>query len=158
MLWRPTYETRIRRGFALPRLEGLTLDGGEAATPTTGALLGAFDPRAGAELGVWRRLLDEAGLSAFTVFVRPAWTPRERRALALATAPAQHPWTLLVEDPGESWASVIETDRPERAFAAVLHEEVTEPLMVGLPTEEAWDEFKEAIRAIGPEARPTAPG
>ena len=144
MLWRPTYETRIRRGLALPRLEGLTLDGGETATPTSGSLLGAFDPRASAELGVWRRLLDEAELTAFTVFVRPAWTPRERRALALATAPGQHSRTLLVEDPSGSWASVIETDRPERAFAAVVRDGTAEPLMVGLPTEEAWDEFREA--------------
>ena len=152
MLWRPTYETRIRRGLALPRLEGRTLDGSETATPTHGAFIGAFDPRAGAELGIWRRLLEEAGVSALTVFVRTAWTPRESRALALATAPAQHPWTLLAEDPDGVWASVVESDRLERSFAAVVRAGVVDPLMVGLPTEEAWDEFREAAEPKSSEA------
>ena len=148
MLWRPTYETRVLRGVALPRLAGRTLDGQSGAAPGEGATLGAFGPLAFAELGVWRRLLEEADPErpVPTVLVRAAWTERERRALDVATPPAQRPWTLLADDPTGAWAAAVEPDRAERAFGAVVRGGQAVLLMVGLPTEDAWDEFREEAR------------
>ena len=145
MLWKPTYETRVLRGVALPRLEGRTLDGQDGAAPVEGSMLGAFGPFATAELGVWRRLLEEAypERRVPTVLVRAAWTERERRTLAVATAPSLHPWTLLANDPSSGWSAAVGPDRAERAFGAVVRAGVAELLMVGLPTEEAWDAFRE---------------
>lgn len=147
MLWKPTYETRILREVALPRLEGRTLDGQDGAAPVEGAMLGAFGPFASGELGIWRKLLEEAfpQRRVPTVLVRAAWAERERRTIAIATQPVQHPWTLLANDPSEAWSAAIGPDRAERAFGAVVHGGVAKLLMVGLPTEEAWDAFRQEL-------------
>ena len=145
MLWKPTYETRILRSVVLPRLEGKTLDGQEGAAPVEGVMLGAFGPFASNELGIWRRLLQEAfpERKVPTVLVRASWTERERRTIATGTPPALQPWTLLANDPEGSWTAAIGPDRAERAIGAVVHGGVATLLMVGLPTEEAWDTFRE---------------
>ena len=147
MLWKPTYETRVLQSIPLVRLEGRTLDGQDGAAPIEGAMLGAFGPFATAELGIWRRLLAEAYPSRRvpTVLVRAVWTERERRTLATGTAPALHAWTLLANDDAGAWSSAIGPDRAERAFGAVVRGGVAELLMVGLPTEEAWDLFQEKL-------------
>lgn len=144
MLWKPTYETRVLRNVTLPRLEGRTLDGQDGAAPVEGVMLGAFGPFASAELGVWRRLLQEAAPDRRvpTVLVRAAWSERERRTLATATPPSQQPWSLLANDPEGAWSAAVGPDRAERAFAAVIRGSVAALLMVGLPTEDAWDEFQ----------------
>ena len=101
MLWKPTYETRVLRDLALPRIVGRTLDGQDGAAPVEGAMLGAFGPFASAELGVWRRLLQEGfpERRVPTVLVRTSWTERERRSILTATPPGLHAWTLLANDP-----------------------------------------------------------
>lgn len=148
MLWKTPYETRILRGVELPRLVGRTLDNQDGAAPVEGAMLGAFGPFAGAELGIWRKLLEEAfpARKVPTVLVRAAWTERERRTLATATPPGLHPWTLLANDPDGAWAAAVGPDRAERAFGSVVRSGTAELLMVGLPTEEAWDHFQETLR------------
>jgi hypothetical protein len=147
MLWKPTYETRILESVDLPRLVGRTLDGQDGAGPVEGPMLGAFGPFASAELGVWRRLLQEAFPTRLvpTILVRTEWTERERRTIATATPPGQHPWTLLANDPEGLWSKAVGPDRAERAFGAIVRGGVAELLMVGLPTEEAWDRFREAV-------------
>lgn len=147
MLWKPTYETRILHEIPLPRLVGRTLDGQDGAAPVEGAMLGAFGPFASAELGVWRRLLEEAypQRRVPTVLIRANWAERERRSLATATPPGLHAWTLLANDAEGSWTAAVGPDRAERAFGAVVRNGVATVLMVGLPTEEAWDMFQETI-------------
>lgn len=149
MLWKPTYETRVLHDVALPRLEGRTLDGQDGAAPVEGAMTGAFGPFAGAELGIWRRLVEEAfpARKVPTVLVRAEWTERERRTIATATAPSLHPWTLLANDPTGAWSAAIGPDRAERAFGAVVRGGTASLLMVGLPTEDAWDLFRETLTA-----------
>ncbi len=151
MLWKPTYETRILSNISLPRLVGLTLNSQDGAAPVEGAMLGAFGPFASAELGVWRRLLNEAHpqRAVPTVLVRTAWSERERRTIATATPPKEQPWTLLANDPENAWSKVVLPDRAERAFAAVVKDGVARILMVGLPTEEAWDQFLGELAVTG---------
>lgn len=146
MLWRPGYETRVLRGVALPPLWGVYPDGSEGSAPFEGAMLGAFGALAFAEIGVWRRLLEEAypEKPVPTVLVRPVWTARERRVVADATPPSHHAQTLLADDPGGAWALAVGS---ERAFGAVMRGGVATLLMTGLPTEEAWDLFREALGA-----------
>lgn len=143
MLWKPTYETRILADIPLVRLVGRTLDSQDGAAPVEGAMLGAFGPFASAELGVWRRLLHDAypERAVPTVLVRTAWSERERRTIATATPPKEQPWTLLANDPDNSWSQAVSPDRAERAFAAIVKDGQAKLLMVGLPTEEAWDQF-----------------
>ena len=147
MLWKATYETRVLRSVELHRIEGRTLDGQDGAAPVEGAMLGAFGPFATAELGVWRRLLEEAypQRRVPTVLVRAAWTERERRTLAVSTAPSLHPWTLLANDPAGAWSAAVGPDRAERAFGAIVRGGVAELAMIGLPTEDAWDEFRRVL-------------
>lgn len=111
-------------------------------------MLGAFGPFASNEIGVWRRLLQEAfpERKVPTVLVRAAWTERERRTIATGTAPALHAWTLLANDPEGSWSAAVGPDRAERAYGAIVRNGSAELIMVGLPTEEAWDTFREEAR------------
>lgn len=152
MLWKPAYETRVLRSVPLPRLVGRTLDSQDGAGPVEGVMLGAFGPFASAELGVWRRLLNDAfpARPIPTVLVRALWSERERRTIATATPPKDQAWTLLANDPENAWSALVAPDRAERAFAAVVRDGMAELLMVGMPTEEAWDEFvAELTRGAG---------
>ena len=132
----------------MPPLRGFCLDRSEGSAPFEGAMLGAFGPLAFAEIGVWRRLLEEAypERPVPTVLVRPAWTVRERRKVADATPPGHHAQMLLADDPDGAWSEVD----LGRAFGAVVRGGVAAVLMVGLPTEEAWDLFQEALEESAP--------
>lgn len=134
MLWRRTYEPRVAEGVALPD-----------STISTSILLGAFDARGQAELGIWLRLLESASLDRHVslAFIRPAWTPKDRRLVEAIIPPSRRTQIAWVEDPEGKWAAVIQPDRPERCFAALLSDGVADMLIVGPPTEDVWERFSE---------------
>jgi hypothetical protein len=41
--------------------------------------------------------------------------------------------------------NLIRPDRPERSFAGILRDGAFDMLMVGIPTEEAWDRFMQKL-------------
>ena len=102
-------------------------------------LIGGFDPRAQVELGVWIRLLSEAGAEAR---VRTLFLCEQRMQDGVRALTPRSRWaSTFVGLPTSDWQALILPDRPERSFAGICRGNDLEPLMIGLPTEEAWDRF-----------------
>jgi hypothetical protein len=147
MLWRGSYETEIRRGFSPPTpLGGQSLAGQPFDPVSNWALVAGCHDAAFREVELWRRLIADsfADLQNFAFgIVRPEWSPRQTQELAALIPPSQHRYTYAWTDPEETWRQETVGDRQDRAFALVRGNGL---LMVGPPTEEAWDEFEAAIR------------
>jgi hypothetical protein len=107
-------------------------------------LVGGFDLRAQAEFGIWWRLLESAGLADRSVIYlfSAEWTDKDLR-LARAVLPRSlHDRLRLVADEAGAWRDLIEPDRPERSFAAIVRGPEAELLVIGPPTEDVWERFE----------------
>jgi hypothetical protein len=136
MVWRRAYETREIGPVACPLLSAALISGTALVLPQACVLMGGFDLRAQAELGVWRRLIPDA----ITVYFLDS-------ATSLRAMTPRSQWDSVAHaPPSEEWADFIAPDRPERSFAGVLRNGEFQILMVGMHTEEAWDRLM-AIRA-----------
>ncbi len=98
--------------------------------------------RAEAELGVWRRLLDDAalGMTYWTVLFVDLSSDQVRELV-----PRSRWESTVLSAPSSVWSDVIQPDAPSCSFAMACSGGVADPLMVGLPTEEAWDAFRLAV-------------
>lgn len=135
MLWRESYRPRVFEGQALPDGVG------------DGILIGAFDLLAQREIGIWLRLIAEAfpALRPDVLLISPTWSAKQRKVAAATFPPSLLGSLRFLEDPEEQWRAAIQPDRPERSFAAIVREGVADLLMVGVPTEEAWDDFRDRL-------------
>lgn len=148
MLWRQPYSTRVLAQVQLPAPHGLRLDMGAWKMPERFVLVGGFSARAYGEMEIWRRLLAaEVDAPVVLAFIFESLTSFDRRDIEAVLPPSLHESVLLVEGEVERWRNVIEPDKPERSFAAGLVGGSTKVLMVGPPTEEAWDAFRAALSA-----------
>ncbi len=145
MLWRTPYETPAAEAVGLPTLAGDFLSGESWILLDDFVLVGAFDLRGLSEVGIWLRLLDDAGVGAVVAFFESEWVAADRSALEVSVPYSQHGHTLMATDPKGEWLDLISPDKPERAFAAVVKGHAATVLMAGPPTEEAWDEFRAAM-------------
>lgn len=128
LLWRSAYEPRVLEGVSVPAEDGV--------------LLGAFDFRAQAELGIWWRLLESAGLISQTrirIF-SSSWQAADQKTLEAVFPRSWQAQIELVTD-DQFWTQLIQPDRPERAFAARIKGGMAEMLVIGTPTEEVWERF-----------------
>jgi hypothetical protein len=144
MLWRPAYETRELSPVECPSVIARFLSGEEFSPPDQCVLLGAFDPKAQAELGVWRRLITEAIPS--TPILTLFFLEDLKMEPSLRAMTPKSTWSAVaLSTPSNDWIELIQPDRPERSFAGVLQDGIFQVLMVGPPTEEAWDRFLKAL-------------
>jgi len=145
MLWRAGYDTRELPPTPFPELVATSLVGSPIDFSLPCVLSGGFDPRAQMELGVWDRLLHEIELAIphCTVFLleRPI---EKAEASIIAMTPRSRWATVGLAACTEPWQELIQPDRPSRSFAGILVYGMLHPLMVGLPTEEAWDRFRQS--------------
>lgn len=142
MLWRADYNTWEQGRSLLPAIIGRRLDGLPFDQTSYQVLIGGFDLRAQAELGVWWRLLSDHSpdLKFGTVYF--LGLPDARLIENLAAMIPKSKWAdTIVAEPSPEWTTLIKPDRPERSFAGVVREGMIDPLMIGSPTEEAWDRF-----------------
>ena len=147
MLWRECYHTAQAEEVPLPALMGTFLSGDPWLPLNDFILVGAFDLRGLGEIGIWERLLDDAGVGTVTVLFHAEWPTQERSVLEASVPYSRHPQTLMADDPSGEWLDLISPDRHERAFAAIVRGHVARLLMVGAPTEEALDAFNTVIGA-----------
>lgn len=113
------------------------------------AVIGGLSVASDVARQVWSRLVQSdfgADARYGEVVFRPFWTPEERLELEAITPPSRLFRTRLLEDPGGTWRSFIEPDSDSQAFALIAPLGL---LMVGPPTEEAWEEFANGLRRIG---------
>jgi hypothetical protein len=148
MLWKQPYETRILRDLPGPVGLILSLDGSPILNGPQ-VWVGGFGFEAISDQGVWWRLFksDFAGDKAIKkVFIFDgALSGHIQNAHALIPR-SEADSCLLVEDGNEMWRKTVNPDGPTRGFAAIIVESTITLLMVGPPTEDAWEEFSNCWR------------
>jgi len=140
VLWREAYRTQVARDVSLPPL-GVAREGRYV-------LLGGFDLRAYRQMQIWLRLLqaDSPETSVLLVFFKSPWSAKELGDLEAMIPPSLSDLTHTVVDGEGQWHSLIAPDSPERAFAAIVEDDRSDFMIKGVPTEEGWDAFLEALR------------
>ena len=146
MLWRAKYSTWEPHAATMPPLEGIALDESPFKASGRFVVLGGFDLRAQAEIGVWKRLLAEAqpGVRIWTVYLLESGRASKLTMVQSMTSKSEWPTTVVAESTA-LWRELIQADRPERSFAGLVSGVVIDPLMIGVPTEEAWDRFRDSL-------------
>ena len=137
MLWREPYRTRILREVDFP------------SDFEFAAVVGGFSLACDVGRQVWSRLIQSdfgADARYGEVVFRPFWTSEERLELEAITPLSRLFRTRLLEDPGGAWRTLVEPDSDNQPFSLIHPLRL---LMVGPPTEEAWQEFADGLREIG---------
>jgi hypothetical protein len=136
MVWRPSYQTLVAHDVPLPPF----------GHPTD-ILVGGFDFSALREMSIWRRLAmaDAAKKRYLEAIFLPSPSPADQEMLETIVPPSNLATTLLLPDPGETWQQLIQPSDPQECFAAAIQGDQAVIVMKGLPTEEAWDAFLEAL-------------
>lgn len=148
MIWREPYATRIFEDLALPALGGESLAGEPYRFEWPHVLVAGFAPISLIEQGVWIRLFGERFPGApwlATGVIAAEWSGADRVRLAESVPPSRHPSTYMLQDPAGAWAQRLEPDQAKRAFAAFVAGSEVRLLMLGPPTEEAWERFAETV-------------
>ena len=146
MLWREAYNTWEGNPVPLPEIVVSNINGDIISIDNPCVILGGFDLRASAEIGVWLKLIRSLATAppSLTVFLLDTNSQHELEKLAAITPKSQ--WaTTGIAKVNADWLRIIQPDRPGRSFAAYHHTAILNPLMVGLPTEEAWDRFQSRL-------------
>jgi hypothetical protein len=146
MLWREPYAPRVLEGVEVPFLDAMPLYPGAPLPGRDFALIGGFSGWAIGEMGTWTRLFLDGNLPAFVAFIDQIWSPQAVQDLGNSIASSAHRTTLVVSDSQDQWRTLIQPDKPERAFAAIIRDSVAEMLVIGPPTEDVWEEFARRLR------------
>ena len=150
MLWREHYNPRILSNTQMPEVEFEWLKG-ETRSIHNIVLVGGFGLAAVADQGIWLKLFDEAfpgDPNVFRAYIATQWSFKNKRDAMAVVPPSQHGATLLITDPLHGWTDLVKPERVDRGFAAIVHEKTIKLLMIGPPTEETWDEFRDAWTAL----------
>lgn len=148
MLWRQSYQTRVLRDLDCPDLSIASADG----TPVTherGVWICGFGFGCFTEQGVWARLFQSdfpRDPNVKKVFIFDSVGPEKFESLQALVAPSELENCLLIEDPQQAWRKLTEPDHLERGFTAIVEGQTIPLLMVGPPTEDAWEEFSDLWR------------
>lgn len=129
MLYRKPYDTQIYRAG-----ESLLADELESLVAHSGVILGLFETADLKDFRIWMKLLSSEEINPLRVCVSESlWRDRDSyfAGSELARLVMGHPRFELTPSGGEV----------NRAYAAVYLNQKPQILMVGPPTEEAWDEF-----------------
>jgi hypothetical protein len=146
VLWREPYQTRISGNHLIPELDDIDSIRGGRNVSSTAVWIGGFGFNAISDQGVWWRLFQEAfpgDPCVFRAFILPKWTTKKRMEAISVVPPSEHVSSLLISDPDYHWEKLVDPDKPERGFTAIVLPGTVDLLMVGPPTEEAWDQFRE---------------
>jgi len=133
-----------------PLLEGTSLDGGLWTATGPVIIVGAFGLAAMSEIGVWTKLLDSAQFDSKFLLIARQSNSQLLKAIRTSFAPSRLADIVVAENNFDSWIQLIQPDRPERAFAAHIVNQVATTLMIGPPTEEGWDLFQAQLTAPYP--------
>lgn len=135
MMWRASRPTVVRENVSLP-YEG-----------ADGILVGARDLSVLRDLAIWRRLIATGlpNVPLFTLLIADTWTPKLRRTAGAAFSPSELSRISFVNDSDGLWAALTEG---EALFVALVREGRGPLLILGAPTDEAWDRLEEAVNNL----------
>ncbi len=133
MIWRASRPTRFLENVALP-YEG-----------PDGIVVGALDLAMLRDLAIWRRLvqtsLPDEPLS--TLLIAEAWPPKAKRSAAAAFPPSDLEGIAFIADENQKWRTTLGDDT---LFLALVRKGQVPLLILGAPTDEAWDRLEDAVK------------
>jgi hypothetical protein len=144
MLWREHYEPRVLTSVLVPK--GLP----KVVSEVTYVIVGGFGLAAISDQGVWWKLLKSSfkqDTCIYRIFISQAWTPKKERDANAMIPPSEKSSLILTED-YDQWCEIIQPDKPERGFAALVHQGKMQTLVIGPPTEEVWESFRDQYTAL----------
>lgn len=150
MLWRESYATRILRDVECPVTQLVSLDG-NLHLPESCVWVGGFGFQALADQGVWWRLFQSdfpSDPQVLKVFVVDRASGAEISTADSLVPGSESSRCLLAEDPNEFWQNLVHPDTESRGFAALIRGSQIPLLMIGPPTEDAWEEFSNSWRSF----------
>ena len=150
MLWRQSYKTRIDQDFVCPVVESVSIAPTDYSADDRQVWIGGFAFNGLNEQAVWSRLFQSdfpRGQRVHKVFIFESIGNTEIQEIHSLVAPSEAKKCLLIIDPKRGWESLVRPDHPGRGFAAIKEGEKISLLMVGPPTEDAWEEFANQWRA-----------
>ena len=68
-----------------------------------------------------------------------------KSALSLVP-PSEADRCFVIEDPNHVWADLVHPEKEHHSFAAIIENGIIPLMMVGPPTEDAWEEFSREWR------------
>lgn len=137
------YETlTLRRPLPEMMGEAINLRGESVCPESFEFFVGGFGALALPELHVWRILVLSAGFAApYRLLVAKGWSQSEITAIRDSVPPSQHGEVILVSDTSNHWIKELGLNQ---IFA---YHRQSSLLMLGPPTEEAWERMENALRA-----------
>jgi hypothetical protein len=143
MVWKEPYVTKVLRDLSCPATMVMCLDG-TRTTHDSQVWVGGFGFGSTADQGVWWRLVqaDFPGDGrVYKAFVLASVGKAETESALSMVPQSESGRCLLVQDSNSLWAEMVCPLGDCRGFAAIIENSKVSLLMVGPPTEEAWEEF-----------------
>jgi hypothetical protein len=134
LVWRVPYVPECRADLELPAVAITDLDG--AAQPLPGIFFGAVSIRAFRELGLWQKLAASEALDYRLLLAIPH---TEHALISQLFPPSKRSLILLSES--ATWQAWRGGGEESKSFGVVVSGGRAKFVVVGLPTEEVWDEF-----------------
>jgi hypothetical protein len=133
LLWRQTYITPVFKNVALP----FCFD------PDVSIVLVLLTLESLPEADLWRRLIKaELPNAAFQLILNGGPTASRLQSVL---PPSQR--AAVAATPDIEWQNIVEVDQTIRALALVVCGSTAKVVMVGPPTEDAWDLFRVAVES-----------
>lgn len=109
-------------------------------------VIGGFDLKALAEIGVWRKLLLAVSPDIPIITAIFLTTSSEESLKLMREVIPRSLWErTVVGENRDEWYQALAPDLDTRSFGCLIKEGIADPLMVGLPTEDALDRFEESL-------------
>ena len=134
MVWRVPYVPECRSDVELPAFTPTDLEG--APQPLPGIFFGAVSVRAFRELGLWQKLAASEALDYRLLLAIP---PSELDLIPQLFPPSQRPLIMLSES--AIWQAWRGDGEETKSFGVIVRDGRAKFVVLGLPTEEVWDEF-----------------
>lgn len=146
MIWRQGYTTRFLFDVELPVISR-AFSSVELERPVM--IAGSFGTDSIVDQGVWWRLFRSdfsESESRFLCFVEESKNSIDQDEIEAIVPASDQMRVRLIQDFGQEIHKSLSPETSQRGFAAVLHRGEIPVLMVGPPTEEAWDFFSETVQ------------
>ncbi|MBC8065946.1 MAG: hypothetical protein H7Y17_14025 [Chlorobia bacterium] len=139
MVWRASYRTLIAKDLALPDLRAAD----HRAIPDFTILVGGMSFHAYREMAIWKRLILSESLwdQCVQAIILESPTAEDLRLADAMVPRSERARTLVCNDPDLQWWGLLQLERPEQSFAAVVASNQARIMIKGVPTEDAWDAF-----------------
>lgn len=142
MIWREAYRPVVHKDFSAPSpLKARSLVGAPVSDEEIQVLAGAVGLNAVPQLGVWQRLFAEDAQGIAGRFQGTFIKKGQEEYLEASVPRSLHAETLLLE-PDELWGRALQNEADAQTFCWCRAPKL---LVIGLPTEEVWEEILESL-------------